>query len=113
VVSSATTFVRGAAGSAPWAWPWPSLSRMIRTMSAANSTAPRKSTMHPTHQKRATRPFWGVRSEEHTSELQSRFDLVCRLQHEKEIRGLKGQSTVIKRKTYKRKKKRYKVRDSW
>src|SRR5690625_3631722 len=60
VGSSATTLVRGAAGSAPWAWPWPSLSRMIRTMSAANSTAPRKSTMHPTHQKRATRPFWGV-----------------------------------------------------
>src|SRR5438067_6205002 len=27
--------------------------------------------------------FWGVRSEEHTSELQSRFDLVCRLLLEK------------------------------
>src|SRR5699024_12139368 len=27
--------------------------------------------------------FWNVRSEEHTSELQSRFDLVCRLLLEK------------------------------
>src|SRR5699024_12446164 len=27
----------------------------------------------------ASVPFSGVRSEEHTSELQSRFDLVCRL----------------------------------
>src|SRR5699024_11307623 len=28
-------------------------------------------------------PFWTIRSEEHTSELQSRFDLVCRLLLEK------------------------------
>src|SRR5699024_12592063 len=28
-------------------------------------------------------PLWPVRSEEHTSELQSRFDLVCRLLLEK------------------------------
>src|SRR5207249_11768550 len=29
------------------------------------------------------RPLWWLRSEEHTSELQSRFDLVCRLLLEK------------------------------
>src|SRR5438067_9946716 len=31
--------------------------------------------------------FWGGRSEEHTSELQSRFDLVCRLLLEKKKQG--------------------------
>src|SRR5699024_11849715 len=31
----------------------------------------------------STRPFFALRSEEHTSELQSRFDLVCRLLLEK------------------------------
>src|SRR5207249_10075916 len=35
---------------------------------------------------------WGVRSEEHTSELQSRFDLVCRLLLEKK----KKKNDIIK-----------------
>src|SRR5207249_8718793 len=36
------------------------------------------------------RSWPGSRSEEHTSELQSRFDLVCRLLPEKKKNGLKG-----------------------
>src|SRR5438067_5076470 len=35
------------------------------------------------------------RSEEHTSELQSRFDLVCRLLLEKKKKKLKGQQTSL------------------
>src|SRR5690349_23217321 len=38
--------------------------------------------------------FWGMRSEEHTSELQSRRDLVCRLLLEKKKIN-KGSSTYI------------------
>src|SRR5207249_8513882 len=36
---------------------------------------------------RLDRIYWDVRSEEHTSELQSRFDLVCRLLLEKKKRN--------------------------
>src|SRR5699024_11346483 len=49
----------------------------------------RHTTDHPVHTPNGLDPFdigphrgsvrWQVRSEEHTSELQSRFDLVCRL----------------------------------
>src|SRR5699024_12358774 len=35
---------------------------------------------------------WGLRSEEHTSELQSRFDLVCRLLLEK--KNVRSQSKI-------------------
>src|SRR5207249_9587063 len=39
-------------------------------------------------------PWSEVRSEEHTSELQSRFDLVCRLLLEKKNTSIKEQRTV-------------------
>src|SRR5699024_11290498 len=42
--------------------------------------------------------FTEIRSEEHTSELQSRFDLVCRLLLEKKKKHKKHQRTDIKRK---------------
>src|SRR5207249_11068794 len=40
-------------------------------------------TSTPARMARASRAVWPARSEEHTSELQSRFDLVCRLLLEK------------------------------
>src|SRR5438067_4257660 len=42
---------------------------------------------------------WGSRSEEHTSELQSRFDLVCRLLLEKK-KNNKRKDTLIKETQY-------------
>src|SRR5437868_8673057 len=38
---------------------------------------------------------WALRSEEHTSELQSRFDLVCRLLLEKKKSGSHGLSILL------------------
>src|SRR5207249_8594648 len=40
-------------------------------------------------------PLVGTRSEEHTSELQSRFDLVCRLLLEKKKKSIQHDSYVI------------------
>src|SRR5207249_9415486 len=39
--------------------------------------------------------YAGLRSEEHTSELQSRFDLVCRLLLEKKKKSLSSQSAYV------------------
>src|SRR5699024_11670007 len=50
----------------------------------------------PNHKGTIHKQGWSIRSEEHTSELQSRFDLVCRLLLEKKkrrqapARGLAG-----------------------
>src|SRR5450432_4700121 len=55
---------------------------------------------------RVTRPRWRWRSEEHTSELQSRSDLVCRLLLEKKKK--KKKTTYKKKKTKKKKKKKKK-----
>src|SRR2546422_6262685 len=41
--------------------------------------------------------FRGLRSEEHTSELQSRLHLVCRLLLEKKKKNNRNNTTVIKR----------------
>src|SRR5437868_11641828 len=61
-----TTLFRSRRFSSAWA---------ISMRSRALGRPPRRSGVSPTHR------FW--RSEEHTSELQSRFDLVCRLLLEK------------------------------
>src|SRR5947207_3577065 len=51
----------------------------------------RASEQRPDHQARTTRVFWsGLRSEEHTSELQSHSDLVCRLLLEKKKKKKKN-----------------------
>src|SRR5437868_12255941 len=55
----------------------PRLSRVPPTMSSGSFPAPSGSIIRATATKNASR------SEEHTSELQSRFDLVCRLLLEK------------------------------
>src|SRR5438067_3652810 len=49
---------------------------------AARAAAPPSGSRPPAAPHRWTARY-GSRSEEHTSELQSRFDLVCRLLHEK------------------------------
>src|SRR5438132_2245144 len=46
---------------------------------------------------RALAEVFGVRSEEHTSELQSHSDLVCRLLLEKKKKKKKTQSTIKKK----------------
>src|SRR5206468_12923203 len=51
--------------------------------SASMGTSPPGSTISLTFSRSASLPFSGIRSEEHTSELQSRSDLVCRLLLEK------------------------------
>src|SRR5437868_7978981 len=51
-----------------------------------------------TSRRRASRPAsarCGSRSEEHTSELQSRFDLVCRLLLEKKKKDNGGIATIL------------------
>src|SRR5215475_15291090 len=53
------------------------------------------------------RPWPAVRSEEHTSELQSRENLVCRLLLEKKKK--KKQNIIIKQKKKKKKKKKKKI----
>src|SRR5438067_8645865 len=45
----------------------------------------------------------GIRSEEHTSELQSRFDLVCRLLLEKKKKKKKKKKIITKKKKKKNK----------
>src|SRR5207249_7901475 len=49
----------------------------------AGSRPPRRTCRGVPRRRRLPRPAAGTRSEEHTSELQSRFDLVCRLLLEK------------------------------
>src|SRR2546421_5236900 len=44
------------------------------------------------------RAAWGCRSEEHTSELQSRSDLVCRLLLEKKKKQANQQSQILQNK---------------
>src|SRR6266704_5900251 len=54
------------------------------------------------HRERGMQPWRAARSEEHTSELQSRFDLVCRLLLEKKKKKkldasyIKKQKNIIK-----------------
>src|SRR5579871_7037338 len=57
---------------------------------------------------RASPHSWRSRSEEHTSELQSRRDLVCRLLLEKKKKKQKTKLTTTKKKTKKKKKKQNK-----
>src|SRR5699024_11420338 len=61
-----------------------------------NQNSPSNSTSEPENTQQENTPqdddidgtMWGERSEEHTSELQSRFDLVCRLLLEKKHKKL-------------------------
>src|SRR5271170_8424243 len=64
------------------AWP-------LRTRPASAMKRPTQSTVSSTPRRRPSR-----RSEEHTSELQSRVDLVCRLLLEKKKKNKKNTSTI-------------------
>src|SRR5207249_5473781 len=76
--------------SRPWPMPgrdrWEDSSRRASPSASANrATSPRRSRRWPSGSPSASArsPPGSSRSEEHTSELQSRFDLVCRLLLEK------------------------------
>src|SRR5438105_9290427 len=67
-------------------FPYTTLFRSPRTASASRGAAPRACPRTRTGRRRSPRPWRASRSEEHTSELQSRVDLVCRLLLEKKKR---------------------------
>src|SRR5699024_12494679 len=79
--------------SAPCGWPRPSCPICASPARAASflpvpASVSQASSTYPLmpHPREPSRPWpnaWKSRSEEHTSELQSRFDLVCRLLLEK------------------------------
>src|SRR5699024_11462992 len=58
---------------------WQCLSPSSRGSSPSNGVSCRRPVQMSVHQKVGYQVYHQARSEEHTSELQSRFDLVCRL----------------------------------
>src|SRR5437868_11668792 len=66
-------------------FPYTTLFRSVLGVAAARPKRRRADTSDP-REKAPVLPSAGARSEEHTSELQSRFDLVCRLLLEKKKR---------------------------
>src|SRR2546421_8511549 len=63
-------------------FPYTTLFRSLQRVRADRRVGARERCA-PDHRRRAVPPGAGLRSEEHTSELQSRSDLVCRLLLEK------------------------------
>src|SRR2546428_3789293 len=64
---------------------------LFRSRSVADATCRGETALHMTIVTHALATTLGVRSEEHTSELQSQSNLVCRLLLEKEkVRGQRG-----------------------
>src|SRR5207249_8046273 len=67
--------------------------RQVPQRSASNGRSGTRSASVSTTPMKVNEPRSGSRSEEHTSELQSRFDLVCRLLLEKKKTPSQRQST--------------------